>query len=109
MILLVVAIIVSMGWSLTAAMLKRCPIVELIWDTMDEWTLRDAQGGEMQARLLPGAYVHPWLVILNFVPVVQRRHRHRRRTVILLSDMIDANSLRHLRVRLLAAPRTSPG
>jgi len=111
MLLLAVAISVSLVWSLGAARLKRRAIVELMWDTMGEWMLRDAAGGEMQARLLPGAYVHPQWVILNFVPVGQRWrwYRHgRRRTVILLNDMLDADSLRRLRVRLLAAPHTPP-
>lgn len=109
MLLLAGAISVSLVWSLGAALLKRRAIVELIWDAMGEWTLRDAAGGELQARLVPGAYVHPQLVILSFVPVGQRRRWHgRRHTVILLNDMLDAGSLRRLRVRLLAAPHTSP-
>lgn len=106
-LLLSAAISVSLVWSLSAAMLKRRAIVELIWDAMGEWTLRDASGSEIQARLLPGAYVHPQWVILNFVPAGQRWH-WRRRTVILLNDMLDADSLRRLRVRLLAAPHTPP-
>ncbi|MDO9371989.1 MAG: hypothetical protein Q7U07_05295 [Gammaproteobacteria bacterium] len=109
MVLLAVAISASLVWSLSAALLKRRAIVELIWDAMGEWTLRDASGSEIQARLLPGAYVHPQWVILNFVPAGQRCRWHRRRhTVILLNDMLDADSLRRLRVRLLAAPHTPP-
>lgn len=108
MLLLAGAVSVSLVWSLGGALLKRRAIVELIWDAMGEWTLRDAAGGEIQAHLLPGGYVHPQLVILNFVPVGQRRRWHwRRHTVVLLNDMLDADSLRRLRVQLLAAPHTS--
>lgn len=100
-----VALVTSLGWSLSAAWLKWHAITELTGDAAGEWTLRDATGAEVRARLAPGSYVHPQLVVLNFVPA---GWRWRRRTVILLSDMLDAASFRRLRVRLLAGPDMSP-
>ncbi|MDA1107261.1 MAG: hypothetical protein O2845_02530 [Proteobacteria bacterium] len=107
MLLLAGLISASLMWSLSNVLLKRGAILELVWDALGEWILHDAAGSEIQARLLPGAYVHPQWVILNFVPVAQR-WPWRRYTVILLGDMLDADSLRRLRVRLLAAPHTPP-
>jgi hypothetical protein len=46
--------------------------------------------------LHPSTYVHPWLVVLNF----RLADRRRLRSLVLLPDTLDADSFRHLRLRL---------
>ena len=65
-----------------------------------QWSLRTAAGREFDVRLLPGSYVHPGLVILNF----SADRRWRSYSMILMPDSLDALTLRRLRVRLLHPP-----
>lgn len=69
-------------------------IVRLILNDADEWWLTTAQGDTLDATLLPGALVHPMLVILPF------RSQNGKHTVILSPDVINNDMLRRLRVRL---------
>jgi len=69
-------------------------VTRLVWPAEDEWQLATRGGQQDSGVLLPGAYVHPWLVILPF------RTGRRRRSVPILPDMLDADSFRRLRVRL---------
>jgi len=103
MLVLWLATLTSLGWSLGVALLKQGAIVELIEEVAEEWALRDSAGNVVVTRLLPGCYLHPQLVVLNFA---RNGERWRRRRVVILADMLDADSFRRLRVRLLAAPRT---
>lgn len=98
-------IIASLSWSLGRVLLKWGAIVELIEEVADEWTLCDDAGKTMVARLLPGSYLHSQLVVLNFARLDKRWRRHR---VVILGDMLNADSFRHLRVRLLAVPHKFP-
>ena len=95
----------SLVWSLGVARLKWGAIAELIEETAGEWTLCDAAGDAVTARLLPGSYLHPQLVVLNFACTGRRWGR---RSVVILGDMLDGDSFRHLRVRLLAVSHTPP-
>ncbi len=99
MLVLWLATLVSMGWSISIAFLRRSAIVELIHEAEGEWALRDAAGNAMMGRLLPGSYLHPQLVVLNFA---RNGERWRLRRVVILADMLDADSFRRLRVWLLA-------
>jgi toxin CptA len=65
------------------------------------WLLQDHRGQMQEARLLPSSYLHPRLVILNFI----LRQRPRRRNLVLCPDSLDAQTLRQLRVRLRVATR----
>lgn len=98
-------IIGSLGWSLGRALFKWGAVVELIEAAAGEWTLCDAAGNIMIARLLPGSYLHSQLVVLNFVRNGERWRRYR---VVVLGDMLDVDSFRHLRVRLLAVSHRPP-
>lgn len=104
-LLLWLMISVSLGWSLSRALLKRGAIVELIEEVAGEWTLCDAAGNTMMVRLLPGNYVHSQLVVLNFAHLDKGWRRHR---VVILGDMLNADSFRHLRVRLFAVSHRPP-
>ncbi len=98
-------IIASLGWSLSRALLKWGAIVELIEEVAGEWTLCDAAGNSMRVHLLPGSYVHSQLVVLNFARLDKRWHRYR---VVILDDMLNTDSFRHLRVRLFAVSHRPP-
>lgn len=65
----------------------------LILNAGDEWTLADEQG-EQNITLLPGAFVHPRLLVLRFAA------GRRRYVFILCPSTVDRNTLRRLRVRL---------
>ena len=95
----------SLVWSLGVASLKWGAIAELIEETAGEWTLCDAAGDAVTARLLPGSHLHQQLVVLNFACTGRRWGR---RSVVILGDMLDGDSFRHLRVRLLAVSHTPP-
>ena len=69
-------------------------IIRLLLNHVDEWWLTTAQGDTVNATLLPGALVHPMLVILPF------RSQSGKHTVILSPDVINNDMLRRLRVRL---------
>lgn len=64
------------------------------WDSEGQWWLYDPDGGKHRADLLPGAYVHPWLVVL---PLRVNLAVHR---LVLVTDNVDVAQLRRLRVRL---------
>lgn len=52
-------------------------------------------GRQEEVSLSAEAFVLPWLVILNF-----RNRRHYRQYLVLLPDMLDAETYRRLRVRM---------
>jgi len=70
-------------------------VKRLVWMVENRWELCDAAGACREARLLPAAYVHPFLVILRFATEDKRRC-----AVILPPDSIDPDTHRRLRVRL---------
>jgi len=65
-----------------------------------QWSLRTAAGREFDVRLLPGSYVNPGLVILNF----SAGSRWRNYSMVLMPDALDETTLRRLRVHLLHQP-----
>lgn len=80
-------------------------VLRLIWGSDDDWTLHTARGEAVAARLLPGSYVHPLLVVLNFeIDAADMKgrlpSRAHRRSVVLAPDSSDAVTLRRLRARL---------
>lgn len=71
-------------------------VVHAIWDADENWHLSLANGSIISARLLPDTYIHPWLVVLNFIC----QDPSKKYSLPLLPDSLDANTLRRLRVRL---------
>ena len=63
-------------------------ILSLVWDGEGDWNLLTAAGEQLSARLQENSYVHPYLVILNFL--IPERGR---RSVILLQDSLDQSRL----------------
>ena len=70
-------------------------VKHLVWTGEDRWELFGGDGARRKARLLPGAYVHPFLVILRFLTEDKRSC-----AVVLPRDSLDADSHRRLRVQL---------
>ena len=70
-------------------------VLSLVWGGEGEWSLTTADGASHQAELLPGSYVHPMLVILNFI-----LQGGSRRSVVLLKDSLDQNTYRKLLSRM---------
>ncbi len=64
-------------------------------DRHDRWQLLQAGQEAVPLRLLPGALVHPRLLVLCF-----REPGGRTRCCVLTHDNLDAQTLRRLRVRL---------
>ena len=67
--------------------------MRLILNSSDEWTLVDERG-DRPIKLLPGAFVHPRLLVLRF------SDDDRKYSIILTPTMLDRDILRRLRVRL---------
>ena len=71
-------------------------VVRLVVDEDDAWTLVRRDGRALTACLLPAAYVHPRLIVLNFRDLKVGRPY----PVVLPGDAVDAESHRRLRARL---------
>ena len=78
-------------------------IVLLVWDRRGHWRVLQRNGRLLDVHLLPGAYTHPQLVVLRFRTSAGRRLR-----VLMAADMVDADHLRRLRVRLRCEPAAGP-
>ncbi len=78
-------------------------IDHLEWLTGGEWRLSSRDGTAFSGVLLPGTYLHPWLVVLAF------RVGRSRRNVVILPDMLDSDTFRRLRVRLRLTPQRNEG
>jgi hypothetical protein len=77
---------------------RRAPraITSLCWNSGNHWRLTLRSGKTITASLSPRLFIQPWLVILHL------RTEHRRTAcVVLLSDMLEPDEFRKLRVRLL--------
>jgi toxin CptA len=61
-----------------------------------EIAVETAQGRRCDGRLCDGSFVAPWLTLVRW----RRRGERFDRTVMVLPDMLDAESFRRLRVRL---------
>ena len=71
----------------------------IVWKQNNQWEIIDDQA--CHALLLPNSLVLPWLTILNF-----KLDTGRCRSIILLSDNLDKESFRKLRVRLKVSSGT---
>lgn len=74
----------------------RRAVRRLVWQADGSWLLEDTGRQMHAAQLLPSSYLHPRLVLLNF----RLEDSGRRRNVLLLTDSLDPECLRRLRVRL---------
>ena len=71
----------------------------LIQDVHGEWRLQEAAGGKLVPARLCDSYLMPGLCLLRL-----RTPEGKRRTFVILPDMLDAETLRRLRVRLRQEP-----
>jgi toxin CptA len=71
-------------------------IASLVWEAGNRWQLIMRSGKQTGAALRPFVFMQPWLVILDF-----RRDDGGRARLVLLPDMLDRETFRRLRVRLL--------
>jgi hypothetical protein len=78
-------------------------IVFLVWDRHGRWRLLQRDGRVLDVRLEPGGYTHPQLVVLVF-----RTRPGRRLRVLIVPDMVAADHLRRLRMRLRCEPVREP-
>ena len=78
-----------------AALSSAAAINCLVWIGGHSWKLYNPDGIEWNARLLPGAYIHPRLIILRFLTEDRKR-----RAVVLPRDSVAPDSHRRLRVQL---------
>lgn len=76
----------------------------LVWVAENRWELSSSDGADRKARLLPAAYIHPFLVVLRFMTEDMRRC-----AVILPADGLDADCHRRLRVLLRLKNGETPG
>ncbi len=73
-------------------------ITRLVWHADGGWTLHRSHGAPVDAELLPGSLVHPWLLLLRF------RLRSGATTARLIAgDEASPDGLRRLRARLSLA------
>lgn len=79
-------------------------ILSLVWDGEGDWNLFTAAGEQLTARLQENSYVHPYLVILNFL--IPKRGR---RSVILLPDSLDRPTMKKLLARIRVEGNKSEG
>lgn len=78
--------------------LKNLPtsIVSVVWADDAEWLLFDKRGKKTRANLDGNSFIHPWCTVLVFK---QKKHFFSK-NLILISDNIDKDDFRRLRVRL---------
>ena len=97
-LLIALLIVTSLLYSVKRHYLRNShnAIVHAVWDADENWHLSLANGSTVIARLLPDTYIHPWLVVLNFVS----QNPSKKYSLLLLPDSLDASTLRRLRVRL---------
>ena len=87
---------ISVCWGALTHVWPRAPwaVREALWGE-DGWELLLGTGTRVQARLAPSSFVGTRLLVLNF-----RGPPWRRPSLVLLSDGLDADTLRRLRARL---------
>lgn len=100
-------ILMAVSWRNLHSDLCKPRVSEVVLQTDDRCLLLLDDGGEVEAQLLRGAYVQPWLTVLNFVSELGERY-----AVLMTADNVDPTSFRQLRVRLrfgkyAASPSTS--
>lgn len=102
---LAASVLVALAYSVGVHLLYlvSSAVREATWGGDGTWVLTLVSGEQIEARLLPSTYVTGNLLVLNF-----RRGRWWSRTLVLLSDSLDANLLRRLRARLRLAGVENP-
>lgn len=95
---LALSVVLSWLCSRRRDVLRRDPdaIGALVWEEGNRWQLTLRSGEEINAVLRPFVFMQPWLVILHF-----RSDDGRAAHLVLLPDMLDRETFRRLRVRLL--------
>jgi len=83
------------SWRRQLAFGPAAAVQRLVWSGGSRWELFNRDGAGRRARLLPGSYIHPRLVILRFL--TEDRHKC---SVVLPCDSLDPDSHRRLRVQL---------
>jgi len=83
------------SWRRQVALNSPWAVKCLVWRGGNRWELSGAGGARYQARLLPGAYIHPLLVVLRFATEDKSK-----RAVVLPGDSLNPDSHRRLRVQL---------
>ncbi len=71
----------------------------LVWQSNDQWALVTIGNISCQARLVGDAFVHHYLVVLNFVLADGRK-----RSIVVVAGVVDGDTFRRLRARLSMAP-----
>lgn len=82
------------AWSRHVSRRHRAAIKRFVWREQDDCLAIYGDGTSRACRLAPYAFVTPWLVVLYF------RQRRRTCSLLLLPDMLPADTFRRLRVRL---------
>ena len=70
-----------------------------VWENNDKWLLETSEGKKLSAELRHYCFVHPGLTVVN-LRLLNKPWYNRNRSLIFLSDNIDAETFRRLRVRL---------
>lgn len=83
-----------LGWSRHVSRTGRNVVQTFTWYAGEDCTVVYAEGDEISCTLINQAFIMPWLVILYY------RQGRRRRSLLLLPDMLPATTFRRLRVRL---------
>ena len=95
---------------LNVLLIHKSAITSLVWKNDNDWLVNLRSGELVYANLLSSSYVHPDMTVLNFR--LQRQNkmvsgflseivsRYQSKSVVLLTDNIDKDSFRRLRVRL---------
>lgn len=77
----------------------RRAVVGLIWTNDGHWILTYADGMVRSEELMPGSFIHPRLVVLNF-RVSDTDFPSHFHSVVLCADSVEPSIFRRLRVRL---------
>ena len=93
--LLLLVLLMSTYASLKKYIFERYRIHEIIYDSDGDWKLLIGHNEEIFVDLQADSYRHPFLSILNFRTVDNKKY-----SVILLPDNVDRESFRKLRVLL---------
>lgn len=97
-----VTLFIFSGWVLaslgvtTYRYIFYAPIKSLSWLGNDRWIFENRCDGTIKGNLRNNVFIRPWLVIVYLRDVRGKSHN-----VLLLPDMLDSDTFRRLRVRLL--------
>jgi len=91
------AIAAHLAWAAAHHAARRSPgsVVELVWTGGQSFLLEHRDGRTREARLCPGAFVHPWLAVVTLAGAGMRRP-----VVVLTADAVGSDEFRCLRVVL---------